>query len=240
MLLASPDPSFDALDVPTSPHGDPMLFLLRRCAIATTGLALIVVSGSGCINYSSYQDARIVERGQSQGTVAVSASTYIDHSVFRGGNTRWYVIEMDPRWGLGNQFDGGMRMSLLVTPDGGPGFVLLGGDIRAGIIRDHLALTIPVDVSLGAWALSTINAKPGFIVTLPVSAELDINGAVRRSFYLNSDLGLKGWWLYNAGLGIVIAPGWRIRPELGWAVADAYDGERTHYMQFGIGLTSQH
>jgi hypothetical protein len=189
----------------------------------------------GCIDYSSYQDARIVERGGSQGTVAVSASK--QQSEYAGDDFDWYAVDVNPRWGLGARFDAGFKMALLITGEE-MGWVLVGGDLRFGAFRDYLALTVPVTMAFGELAFSTINLQPGIIMTLPVTHELDINGSVRRSFYLHEDLESNAWWLYNAGLGIKVAPEWRIRPEVAWMVSD-HEYEQTTYVQFGIGVTRQ-
>lgn len=200
---------------------------------AITWLALAVIA-PGCLNYSSYQDAHIVERGASQGTIAVSASklqSEYDHDDFD-----WIVIDGNPRWGVGARFDAGLKLSVLAA-ESAVGSVVVGGDIRFGAIPDYLVVTLPIATAIGEYAISTTTIQPGFILTLPVHESIDINGSVRHSFYLFEEVPYS-WWLYNAGLGIMIAPGWRLRPELGWMVSDGED-ERSTYVQFGIGVTHE-
>lgn len=209
---------------------------VAKCA----GAILAAAFCSSCIDYSSYQDARIVEPGHTQGTVAVSASQYRPHyehidGVLTDPGASWAVINMNPRWGLGHQLDAALRMSVLFT-DADLGWLVLGGDIRMGIIKNHFAFTMPVNFALGDTSFETLNIQPGCVVTLPLADACDINGSVRRGIYLNSSRGEYQWWLYNAGLGILVAPGWRLRPEMGWMVSDGLD-RRQIYTQFGIGVS---
>jgi hypothetical protein len=190
---------------------------------------------AGCLNYSSYQDARIVERGHSQGTVAVSASAYEDDDDYV--TSYWFPVEMNPRWGVANRVDAGLKMSVLASREAEWGLVVLGVDVRAGIIKNYLAVTVPLTVALGGDVFSSTNLQPGFIVTLPVMTEIDINGSVRRSFYVKEDVSGGATWLYNAGLGIALSPSWKIRPELGWMVWENFDNDQVVYRQFGIGIT---
>ena len=204
----------------------------------TVSLAVLALSISiGCINYSSYQDARIVEKGHSSGTIAVSASQY--DSDFNDDDSHWFVAEGNPRWGLGARLDAGFKMSVLLTEES-LGWVTIGADLRFGIIRNYLAATVPVSFAVGSYIFSSTNLQPGVILTLPVGDDVDINGSVRRSFYLDQDLQPYGWWLYNAGLGIVVAPGWRLRPEVGWMVSDSPQEDEPTYMQFGLGISREH
>lgn len=206
--------------------------MLKRI-VATLVVCRVAVAVTGCIDYSSYQDARIVERGQSQGTVAASISTYPQE----GGDAVWFPIEVNPRWGIARRFDAAFRMSLLLSREEEFGMLVVGGDVRAGIISNHLALTLPVSIAVGDYIFASTNIQPGFIVTLPVFDDLDVNGAVRASVYVHSDMPHNVTWLYNVGLGIAVAPGWRVRPEVGWMVWENFDEERITYSQFGIGVT---
>ena len=202
----------------------------RFCAV------LSLLFSSGCINYSSYQDARIVERGHSSGTFAATASKYQSKNDYDEDAFDWYVLDMNPRFGLGSVFDAGFRMSVLFSNDD-LGWVVLGGDVRAGIIKNYLAATLPVNIALAGNAVETTNLQPGFIVTIPIVEQLDVNGSVRKAFYLQDTD--ASWWLYNAGLGIKVSQGWRLRPEVGWMVpAVSYD--HSYYMQFGVGITNEH
>lgn len=217
-------------------------------------VAFSVVLCSGCINYSSYQDARIVERGHAQGTVAASLSRYEPHHDSNAATAddtdeSWMAIQVDPRWGLGARCDAALHMSALIpTESPGSAWMVLGVDGRFAVIRNYFAITLPVSTTLSNFTWYSINVQPGVIMTLPMADQIDINASVRRSLFFSEDIETDGYWLVNAGLGIEVAPGWRIRPELGWMISDRYDhisgyynGEpersRSIYSEFGIGVS---
>src|SRR5512144_240433 len=119
----------------------------------TLSFTFVLLSTAGCINYSSYQDARIVERGHAQGTVAVSMSKYEPGPDSFEHDETWLVLQVDPRWGIGGRCDAALHMSaLLPNTEDSEGWVVLGADARFGIIRNYLAVTLPISMALSQFA----------------------------------------------------------------------------------------
>ncbi|HEU4365393.1 MAG TPA: hypothetical protein VFT13_07990 [Candidatus Krumholzibacteria bacterium] len=150
-------------------------------------------------------------------------------------------MEFSPRFHVAERCDAAFKISYLFTSGEENQFnalVVLGGDIRLAVIRDHLAFALPVSLTVGEYAFSTIQIQPGVIVTLPVGENLDVNGAARGHFFTGEELSgeedLRAWG-FNAGLGWHVSRNWTVRPEVGWLL---YPKSGVLYTQYGIGLTA--
>ncbi|HEY5132989.1 MAG TPA: hypothetical protein VII85_04825 [Candidatus Krumholzibacteriaceae bacterium] len=111
-------------------------------------------------------------------------------------------------------------------------------DVRAGIIKDHLACTLPMSVTLGDFYLASFRVQPGLIATIPLGERIEITGAVRAHVFVRDPEFYA--WGYNVGLGIrVTSGGLTLRPEVGWLQFTG-DLSGSNYMQYGMGLELNH
>lgn len=192
---------------------------------------LALLFTQGCLTYSSYQSARIVERGKPHATVGIT------RSVFPGAeknNLDWWTLDGDMRFGVARRVDALVRVSVFhnIPKGGGGGQVTLG--LRCGIIEDHFAMTVPASVTIGDFYFYSLRVQPGFIGTIPLGKHLEINGSARAHVYIYA-MELFGIG-YNVGFGITSPSGeWTIRPEVGWLQLTG-NSSSTAYLQYGIGF----
>ena len=192
-------------------------------------LALLLTQG--CLTYSSYQSARIVERGNPHATVGITRSVYPGKEKISQG---WWTLDGDMRFGVARRIDALVRLSIIhnLPEGGGMGQFTLG--LRAGIIKDHLAMTLPATVTIGDFYFYSLRIQPGFIGTIPLGEHLEINGSARGQVYVYA-MELFGIG-YNVGLGITSPSGeWTIHPEAGWLQLTGTSSGTT-YFQYGVGF----
>jgi hypothetical protein len=195
---------------------------MRPWFIACCIIALIL---PGCIPFSSFQSARIVNPHESQGVLSVSRLNYGTHE---GERDYWTCVDARGRVGMGARFDGGFGMTMFwhsSSPDPEGAF---GGDLRYGVWPDHLAVVLPI-----SFFVSTLEIAPGLVLTVPIHDRWDISVAARRHLFVQAPEE-RAIWSYNLGLGIPIPRSrWTIRPEVGWL----FLASANHlYPQAGIGL----
>lgn len=205
------------------------------CLPAAAGISLFaILAVPGCFTYSSYQSARIVERGEPQVTFAVSSSGFLEGE--ENEDATWYAFETCLRGGLAQRVDGAVTLSIFSNVPELWGAAVVTVDLRAGIAKDYLAAVLPVSVTVGDSYLASLRMQPGLVGTLPIGSRLEITGAARAHVFVRAtDLFALG---YNVGLGIRDDSGkWVLRPEVGWMVfRDEVDFDRPTYFQYGIGL----
>ncbi len=201
----------------------------RVRAAASCGLALLALPG--CFTYSSYQSARIVEKGGAQGALAVSRSRIVREGP---DEDTWWAIEGGARFGLAKRVDGSFLLSLFPDVQEGWGAAVLTIDVRGGIVENYIAAVMPVSATLGDSYLASLRVQPGLVATLPLGDRAEINGSARAHIFVRAtDLFAMG---YNVGLGLKSESGaWTIRPELGW-MRFAGEHEGLTYAQYGIGM----
>jgi hypothetical protein len=201
-----------------------------RAITATTAL-LALLSLQGCLTYSSFQSARIVERGHPHATLGISRSM---HQGDKDRNISWWTLDGDMRFGIAKNIDGSVRMSVFHNLPEGRGGSQITLDIRAGIIRDHLAAVLPATVTLGDFYMYSLRLQPGLVATLPLSDRFEITGSARAHVYVRV-MELFGTG-YTLGMGMTNGTGeWTIRPEVGW-LRLASQNSGTTYFQYGVGI----
>jgi hypothetical protein len=197
----------------------------RKGYLPAVLLAALLVQG--CLANSSYQSARIVERGSDTGTIGAAMTLKED----KDDESLW-TLDGRARFGIASGWDGSIGMSVVGNLQRGGGAGLVGGDIRRSIIRDRLTFTLPVSVVIGDFSFYTTRFQPGLIGTLPLSRNLDLNASVRRNIFVWAPE-IKAY-TYNFGLGITTVSGrWTFHPEL--AVYHNIDQD-IMLTQIGIGL----
>jgi hypothetical protein len=139
---------------------------MSRYTILT--LAGLVAAG-GCA--SSYQTARIAAPGKTR------VSTAASHVSFDGGGDDEGIdaIDLLVDHGLASQAEIGLRYTNYAAGDGGGSLLSLGP--KFGLVKDRVAVTIPVGV---AWANDEIGAyiiHPRLIGSAPLSPNSEVTGS---------------------------------------------------------------
>ncbi len=197
-------------------------------------LLLALLAAPGCFTYSSYQSARIVERGEPQVTFAVSSSGILEAE--DDDDATWFAFETCLRGGLARRVDGALTLSIFSNVPEQWGAAVVTADLRAGIVEDYIAAVLPVSITAGDSYLASLRMQPGLVGTLPIGSRLEITGSARAHVFVRyTDLFAMG---YNVGLGIRDDSGkWVLRPEVGWMVfRDEVDYDQPTYFQYGIGF----
>lgn len=185
----------------------------------------------GCLTFSSFQTARIPETDRPEVTAAVT------HSDFREDrDSGWSMLEFRRRSRLGGSapLEGHVKLSFL-RPDNGEGLGgVLGAGLKVPIVRDHLAVGLPVSWYVGDVGFRLLQFHPGVIATLPIIPGFDLNGDIEM--YVLAGSGMRP--LRARHLGLAIGPAdrrWAVRPEIGWLGWD--DGYvRETSVQFGLAV----
>lgn len=185
----------------------------------------------GCLTYSSYQSARIVERGHPHATLGISRSIILEEE---DSEMNWWTFDGDMRFGFAKRVDGSIRISVFHNVPEGWGGGQVSCDIRGGIIEDYLTIAFPFSVNMGDFHFYTLRFQPGFVGTIPLNERFEITGAARAHIYLRiMELTAVA---YNIGLGITTQSGeWTIRPEVGWLQITDPSPDVT-YFQYGVGI----
>jgi hypothetical protein len=193
-------------------------------AAAIPFLALLT---SGCLTFSSFQSAKIVDPGKTLSTVSVARNNFLENDHRDPG---WTLLEIRNRVGLASSVDAAFKISAARRDENGWVGFLVGGDIRAALWRDHLAVVLPMQVVAGDFDFTTLQVYPGLVGTLPLSDRLEVNAS--GNIYLFVQAEELSIYTYSLGLGIRPTNGpFRIRPEVGWL--RLADPDRL-YRQFGL------
>ncbi len=194
------------------------------------GLCLVLSVSAGCFTFSSYQSARIVDRGKPRVTYSISRNNFIERDQIDAG---WTTLEALGRYPVKARLvDAGARISILRSDEGGIGSVV-GGDLKAGVIRDHLAVALPASVLLGDFSFTTFQLQPGLIASVPIGDRIEGNAAARTYIFMAET---EDGPVYAYNLGLALHPRgsrWAIRPEVGWLTLR---GSGDRFVQFGIGV----
>ncbi len=199
----------------------------------TAALLFTVFSSQGCLTYSSYQSARIVERGYPHAVVGITRSVS-PGTEKSDREVSWWTIDGDMRFGIARRIDGAVRVSVFQNFVEGLGGGQISVDLRGGIIEDHIVIVMPATVTLGDFYFYTLRIQPGFVGTIPLGKQLELNGSVRAHVYLRV-MELYGID-YTLGLGITTRSGeWTIRPEVGWLQLAGLNSDSA-CLQYGVGI----
>jgi hypothetical protein len=191
--------------------------LARRRGRAWTAwpcLLVPLVCLAGCLPFSSFQSARIVPVHRSQGTLAVS---WMEYGTTEDDRDRWTCLDGHVRVGLKPRIDAGFGLTIL-SLSGGEGLgCLLAADVRYGLLRGRLALSLPVTLIQN----HLLQVTPGVVLTVPFGGRSDISATARR--HLLSALpghllsGVPAVWSCDLGLGVPVPrSNSTLRPEVGW------------------------
>ncbi len=185
----------------------------------------------GCLTFSSFQTARIPEPKRPEVTVAVTRSDFREDDDDDG----WSMLEFRHRSRLGesDRLEGHVKLSVL-HPDGGGLGGVLGAGLKAAVVRDHLAVGLPLSWYIGDAGFRFLQIHPGVIATLPIVPGLDLNGDI-EAYILTAGYTQP---LHAKHIGLAIGPAdrrWALRPEIGWLSWDNGDHRETS-VQFGLAI----
>jgi hypothetical protein len=165
-------------------------------------------------------------------TAAVTRSDFRSENEYESG---WSMLEFRRRSRLGRteRLEGHIKLSLLRPDNGGFGGVL-GGGLKASVVRDHLAVGLPVSWYIGDAGFRFLQIHPGVIATLPIVPGLELNGDL-EAYILAAGYTRP---LHARHFGLAIGPAdrrWAVRPEIGWLSWDDGDRRETS-VQFGLAM----
>lgn len=184
---------------------------------------------TGCLAMSSYQSARITEPGPARTLFAVSKlGETADED--RDDEVTILVVDMRVRKGVVRHVaDLNFNTTLLTT--GGGAMLAVGLEPRLSIVPNVLAMGLPVGYFLGAPFPYGLQWAPGFVATVPVSRQFEVNGGIRMMSVYGGDHDIP---IYN--VGIAFSRDLResaIRPEVAFTPNE--DGEGW-LLQVGVGF----
>jgi hypothetical protein len=132
-----------------------------------------------------------------------------------------------------------MRFEHVWVDDGGGNANVLGIGPKISLMKDHLALYVPVGFAFGedvGDVSETWEIHPTILATIQVGDFVEINPSVKYLLLLAEDS--DDFVAFNLGLGIHLGSSkFVLRPEYGLMYLLGEDG---HYSQLSVGLTFYH
>jgi hypothetical protein len=205
--------------------------LFARVAVSKTAFLLAAVAlAPGCAPvFSEFQDARLVglrkvEITPSASTVSESDSGETTHI----GNV--YGVQLGI--GLGPRFDLRVAYARLQDAEDGPGANVVGFGPKVGIIRDRLALYVPLGTAFGETAEASDNWQmhPTVLATIPFAARIDFNPSLKLLVPLSRG---TPEFAFNLGFGLSpLSRRWTVRPEVGFLLESGHS-----FSALGVGFS---
>jgi hypothetical protein len=191
----------------------------------------VIVSGCAPV-FSDLQSAKLVGRGKVEVTPGFSSVS------FSGPEDSGHVqnhVGVQVAAGVHDKIDLRVRYERVEVEDG-PGVNVLGFGPKIQVVKDHVAVYVPVGLAFGggiesgkSWAV-----HPTLLLTGQVHPSVELNGSAKYLVPLNEEGG-DNLVAFNVGLGLGPAQGrWAIRPEFGMLFNP---GEEGHFNQFSIGFS---
>jgi hypothetical protein len=198
-------------------------------------VSAVALLAHGCAPvFSDLQSARLVRPGQVEVTPSASAVDLVEDGSEHVQNDFGLQVAA----GVSDRVDVRARYTRVVidqddTGDLGVNVVGFGPKVR--LIKDRLALAIPVGFAFGqdiesgdTWAV-----EPTLIGTLPIVKNLDVTVAGKYLAWLSAD-DADNLVAVNVGLGIGPPDKWVIRPEVGFLWNP---GEEGHFRHLSLGFS---
>ena len=193
----------------------------RRVAIAA-GLAL----AGGCA--ASYQSARVLPRGHTQVTVAMSRTTANGVA----GVGRW-AGDVQARAGVANRFDAGLRLARTPSFDDAVSAVVIDG--KLAVIPERLSLAVPAGLLWSDADRRAYGVMPTAFLGVDVAPTVEIVLAPKLMlFYGDAGADVE----LGASLGLrftdPLRQVWALQPELGLTTG-SYGGADAAVITIGVG-----
>jgi hypothetical protein len=191
-------------------------------------VGLMLVSGIGGVGcapvFSELQSAKLLGRNHQEFAVNATRSTISNDDDPYGSDYGQTEIGLQFATGVSDRVDLRARYVLV------EGVHVVGAGPKVGLLRDRLALFVPI--GLGLNASDSLQVHPTLLGTVPLGENAELNGSVKYLIPLSSKGGDK-LFAFNVGLGLGPA-GWKVRPEFGLL---RNPGESGTVAQFSLGLS---
>jgi hypothetical protein len=199
------------------------------CRRHLSGLLLALVIASGCA--PTFQDARLVGRGRFEITPNISGLGATSNGESEYAATS---LAVQGQAGVHDRADVGIAYARMEADDAEGGLNAVGFGPKFGIVRDRIAVSLPVSFFFGddVPTSETWQFHPTAIFTVPLSRHVDFSPSVRLAIGLCDDCNtLVG---FGGGFGLRLRPRLTIRPEAG-VLFDP--GESGVLWSFGVGVS---
>lgn len=199
----------------------------RRSLGAVLSLVPLI---AGCAPvFSDLQSARLAGRGRAEVTPSASALYFSDD---QGTEHVENHVGVQLATGIGERVDLRARYEHAQ----GAGVSVVGFGPKVALVKDRLALALPVGFAFGEDVESgkTWAAHPTVIGTVPLGRNTEWNSSVKALVPLSGE-DRDTLLAINTGLGLSSnLVRWVLRPEAGFCFNP---GEEGHFMHFSVGLT---
>jgi hypothetical protein len=180
--------------------------------------------------FSDLQSARLLPKGAVEVTPQGTATWFSDPDESEHVQNH---VGAQVAVGLSDRVELRSRYERILVGDDGGGANLVALGPKIGLVRDRLALHLPVGLAFAgdsesvAWA-----TQPALIATFPLSETVELNPSVKYTIPINDADGFRGLAL-NLGLGLGPRDGtFAFRPEAG--VMFAPDDVKYYQASFGL------
>lgn len=213
---------------------------MQRVLIAPT-LVIVALTASSCVApFTEFQDARLAGPGRLETTAFYSATSASgegdsqkiqDHYGVQIATGVSETVDLRLRYERVNpesQCDGFVCYS-------GKGVNVVGGGPKFGLVRDRLALSVPIGTAFGSGVESSQawQAQPAILGSLIISPAVMVNAAAKAIVWLDRDTDDLLAFTLGAGLNLPSTPLW-VRPEIGYLINPGEDG---HALSVGMGVS---
>ena len=181
----------------------------------------------GCIPYSSFQAAPIMDPGTQSVSACISRSSFQDGNGEAASNEYTVLSQVGSR---SPHFDYGFKGSGLFL-DRDFLSVAMGGYVRSAVIANYLTVQLPCTWLLAEGSHYDFYVNPTVVASWPLDPRLELNTSASSYFGVE---GSSSPYSYSIGLAIGSRAGsFRLRPEIAWLRSYGDDG---NYRQFGLAL----
>jgi hypothetical protein len=212
---------------------------LRRVPRAILTVGSLLAAGCAPV-FSDLQSAKLVGRDRVEVTPAY---TYVQHSdtsiesssppCCGGPDDDGESSKLQDEWGLQLATGVHERIDLRARYVYVEGIHVLGFGPKLGLVRDKVALHLPVGFAFGedvdsgeSWQI-----HPTLLLTAPVNRHVELNASAKALIPFSDGDTLAA---FNVGAGFGDLDRWAIRPEIGFMFNP---GDSGHYTQFSVGFT---
>lgn len=203
---------------------------------AAVGIAGAVAATACAPVFSDLQSARTMPPGQVEVTPHATTTSFDDDDEREHVQNHFglqVAVGVSDRVELRGRYE-----RILIDSSGetdSAGLNVVGFGPKVSLIRDRLALHVPVGFAFGGGAESTQSwaMQPTLLASLPAGSFVEINTSARANLPFSDDDTFRGFG-FNLGLGLGPRGGrWSIRPEAG--ILFAKDDVR--YLQASLGVS---
>ncbi len=188
-----------------------------------TLLSVTSLAGVGCAPvFSDMQSAKLVGRNHHEFTPSATRASFSSNDPYSSGMGQT-ELSLQFAAGVNDRVD--MRARYVYVQ----GVHVLALGPKFGLVKDRVALSIPLGVALNAG--DSLQVHPTLIGTLPAGKNVELNGSLKYLIPLSGG----GDKLVAVNLGLGLGPeSFKLRPEVGMLFNPGKEG---HYAQFSLGMS---